>query len=127
MEQTKSLDRWRFEIKSLGKKVWLTFYQEFLGQPCSSPMRLYRAINLYGDLIVMEAIVDSSTQALTGDPLGYVTKVASNKWKAIQQQEDENSEYSESINAAKAATLLHNKQLAAKLKSKPKRGRPKKS
>lgn len=124
--ETKSLDRWRFEIKSIGKKVWLSFYHEFMGQPCSSPMKLYRAINLYGDLIVMEAIIDSSTQSLTGDPIGYVLKVASNKWKAIQQQEDESTQYIESINKAKASTALRNKQLAAKLQPKPKRGRPRK-
>lgn len=122
----KSLDRWRFEIKSIGKKHWLAFYAEMLGQACSSPMRLYRAINLYGELIVMEAIIDSSTQDLTGDKIAYVNKVAANKWKTIQQQADASSEYVESINAAKASTLLRNKLLAAKLKPKPKRGRPKK-
>ncbi len=117
----KSLDRWRFEIKSIGKKHWLVFYNEMLGQPCSSPMRFYRAINLYGELLVMEAIIDSSNQDLQGDVLNYVIKVASNKWKAIQQQEDASTEYIESINAAKASTLQRNKQLAGKLK--PKRGK----
>jgi hypothetical protein len=114
----KSLDRWLFEIRSLGKKVWLTFYHELLGQACSSPMRLYRAINLYGDITVMEAIVDSSTQNLTGDVLNYVLKVASNKWKTEQQQEDESHKYAESIDEAKASTLRRNKQLAGKLKGK---------
>jgi hypothetical protein len=118
--ETKSLDRWRFEIKSIGKKHWLTFYEEMLGQPCSVPMRLYRAINLYGDLIVMEAIVDSSNQMLTGDALGYVVKVASNKWKTIQQQEDEGTEYGESIDKAKASTLRRNQSLQRKLKGKRK-------
>lgn len=117
----KSLDKWLFDIRSLGKRVWLTFYEEMLGQTCSSPQRLYRAINLYGDLIVMEAIVDSSIQSLQGDVINYVLKVAANKWKTSQQQETENYEYLASIEQAKASTIQRNKQLAGKLKRRGKR------
>ena len=121
-EQAKSLDRWLFEIKSIGPKHWLVFYQSFMGQPCSSPMRLYRAVNLYGTLIVMEAIVDSSTQVLTGDTINYVVKVASNKWKTGQQQTDADAQYEATITAAKEATLQHNNALAGKLRN-PRRKR----
>lgn len=119
--EEKSLDRWRFEIKSIGKKHWLTFYEHFMGYPCSNPMRFYRAINLYGELIVLEAVLDSSMQDLNGDGLSYVLKVASNKWKTNQQQNDADSEYEAAINAAKKATILRNKSLESKLKSKRKR------
>jgi len=121
MEQTKSLDRWRFEIKSIGKKHWLVFYEAMLGQKCSNPMRLYRAINLYGELVVMEAIIDSSNQDLNGDVINYVVKVASNKWKTGQLQDDADAEYEAAINAAKKATLDRNKSLASKLNAKRKR------
>lgn len=118
MEQAKSLDRWLFEIKSIGKKHWLVFYEAMLGQPCSNPMRFYRAINLYGELVVLEAIVDSSNQDLQGDKINYVIKVASNKWKTNQQQNFATAEYEAAIDAAKKATLSRNKSLESKLKKR---------
>ncbi len=129
MEETpqKSLDRWRFEIKTIGKKHWLLFYETFMGVSASSPTKLYRAVNLYGDWPVFEAIVESSNRELGADPLMYVLKVAHGKWKTSQQEEDANAEYVDSIERAKEITLQHNAQLAKKLAPKPapkRRGRP---
>lgn len=117
-EQEKSLETWLTEIRTMGKRHWLVFYKELMGKMVPYPSRLYKAVNLYGEMIVFEAIVDSSNQTLTGDGLSYVIKVASNKWKAEQQQKDEDATYIEDINRAKEATTAKNESLARKLKGK---------
>lgn len=113
--QQKSLDRWRFELRTMGKKHWLFFYSQMMNSQCSNAPRFYRALNLYGDWPVFEAIVESSSRELGSDPLAYVLKVAYEKWKAAQQQNDSESEYIESIERAKKVTLQRNEELARKL------------
>lgn len=83
-------------------------------------MRLGRALNLYGDWYVFEAIIDASTRELTGDPLNYVVKIAANKWKEDQLEKDETDNYSAAVEQSKKASLQANKKLAKKLE---KRGR----
>lgn len=120
-EPPKSLDRWRFELKSIGKKHWLSFYESMLGSQCSSPARLYRLLNLYGDWMVFDAIIDSSQRTLTGDPLGYITKVTHEKWKSSQQEADADARYLFEIERAKEESLRRNQALEKKLR----RGRKK--
>src|SRR5688500_13046473 len=91
-EETKSLSAWRIEIQKIGKKHYLSFYQGMMGSAVSSPPRLYKAINLYGDWAVFEAILASSNMELVGDPLNYVLKVAHSKWKQMQQDEEEETQ-----------------------------------
>jgi hypothetical protein len=118
MTEDQNLTKWRLDLKLYGKKIWPRFYETFLGVSASSLPRLYRAVNLYGDAIVFDAIVDSSWRELTGDPLNYVLKVASEKWKAQQAEADDNDDYLQSIEAAKEISLEKNRALEKKLKRK---------
>jgi hypothetical protein len=116
MEQSKSLSRWRFDLQRGGKKAWAGFYQDFLGAQPSSYPRFYKAINNYGFWPMFDAIVESSDRELNGDPLNYVLKVAANKWKE-SEQEDENTEgYISDIEKAKEVNRQANDRLAEKIK-----------
>lgn len=114
----KSLDRWRHELKLYGKKHWLRFYEEFLGTGVSNISRFYRALNLYDEWPVFEAILDSSMRKLEGDPLNYVIKVAHEKWKTSQQQEDADADYTDAIKKSQEASRKANENLAKKLRRK---------
>jgi hypothetical protein len=117
MEQSKPLSRWRFDLNRGTKKTWLAFYQELLGTPASSIPRFYRALNNYGFWPMFEAIVESSERDLTGDPLSYVIAVAKNKWKEVEQQDEQDESYLSDIEAAKERSRKENEELAARLKS----------
>jgi hypothetical protein len=119
-DEVKSLSSWRLDLQRFGRKHWLVFYKTLLASPVSSIPRFYRLINLYGEWAVFEAIVATSTAQITGDPLPYVTKVASSKWKEAQQDEEEESKYLEEIEAAKKLSQKKNDELAKKLKGKKK-------
>jgi hypothetical protein len=126
LEETTSLTKWRLLIRQYGSKQWVRFYQEFLGVAPSSYPRFYRAIKLYGDWPVFEAIVEASGRELTGDPLAYVLKVANSKWREEASEQDSESEYVESINRAKERSRLQNAQLQKKIKAAKPRTRRKK-
>lgn len=122
MEEQKpqTLDKWRLDLRRLGRGHWRVFYEHFMGTPLSSPMRLGRALNLYGDWPVFEAIIDSSQRELSGDPLNYIVKVAHEKWKISQQQEDDDIYYADAIEQSKKASAKANKDLERRLKRKRK-------
>lgn len=109
-EIPKSLEDWALEIHS-NKLKWVAFYEEFLGTRPSSNPRLFRAVNLYGFWPVFEAIVDSGTRGLTGDPLAYVMKVAANKWRESQEALNEEVIYTNALEQSKKATQQANKAL----------------
>lgn len=113
MEEFKSLDQWRKELTTIGKKHWLVFYKELMEQD-AVPMRLYRALKLYGDWPVFEAILDSSNRELTGEKINYVLKVAHEKWKSEQQKQDSDTDYDSAIERAKEITMAKNASLAAR-------------
>lgn len=116
MEEVKSLDRWRFEIRSYGKPLWLRFYAELLGTRVSNYPRFYKALGQYGDWPMFEAIVASSDKNITGDPLNYVLKVAHEKWKEQQKERDADSDYLDAVTLAKDITEKQNSELSRKLK-----------
>lgn len=119
MEEIKSLEEWALELRS-NKQMWVAFYEDFLGtRPTSNP-RLFRAINLYGFWPVFEAIVDSGTRGLTGDPFNYVLKVASNKWKEAQEVLNEEADYTNAVEQSKKATAKANQALAKRVSRKKK-------
>lgn len=122
-EEVKSLSAWRLEIKRVGRKHWLVLYNTFMGVPVTAHARFYNAINMYGEWAMFEAIIAASAMELKGDPFNYVMKVAANKWKEMQLDEDAESTYKEQIEAQKKETLKQNAELAKKLGEKPKRRR----
>jgi len=115
----KSLEDWSALIRQ-SKVNWLAFYNEMLGVRASSIPRLYRAANLYGFFPLFEAIVDSATRGLTGDPLPYVLKVAANKWREEQEQKNEASDYANALEQAKEASRKANQDLAKRIKRRKK-------
>jgi hypothetical protein len=116
MTEEQNLTKWKQDLKVHGKKIWPRFYESFLGTGVSSLPRLYRAVNLYGDDIVFDAIVDSSWRELTGDPINYVLKVASEKWKQQRAEMDSSDDYAKTIEEAKDISLQKNMALAKKMK-----------
>lgn len=118
--EEKSLERWRFELKSIGKKHWLVFYESFMGHP-PDRVRLYRALTLYGEWAVLEAIVDASTQTLTGNGTNYVVATARNKFKESQKEIDAVTEYVDAIEESKKNTRNANKVLEDRLRKRAKR------
>lgn len=115
----KSLDDWRSDIKK-DKRNWVAFYRELMGVPPSNVPRLYRTLNLYGEWPLFDAIIESSSRSLTGDPLNYVLKVAGNKWREEQQQNDVDDEYALGVEKAKEASRAYVDNLAKKIKRKGK-------
>jgi hypothetical protein len=114
--EEKSLDRWSFEIRTIGKKHWGRFYENFLGSAPSNMPRFYKAVNNYGMVRMMEAIVEASNRNLTGDPLNYVLKVASEKWKESERENEKDSDYADTINRAKEISLRKNEALAKRIR-----------
>jgi len=115
-EDAKSLSEWRVELKRNGRTHWLRFYSAMMGSSVSSAPRFYKALKLYGEWPMFEAIVASSSATLNGDPLNYVLKVCSAKWKEMQTDADEEDEYLAEIERIKDASHKRNEELAAKLK-----------
>lgn len=115
-EEPKSLERWHFELRSIGKKHWAAFYESFLGVRPSSFPRLYKTLALYGYWPLFLSIVESSERKLEGDPLSYVVAVAKNKWLESQKESDAETVYVESIEESKESTREANKILARKIK-----------
>jgi hypothetical protein len=118
-EVPKSLEQWALDIHS-NKQSWVAFYGEFLGTRPSNNPRLFRAINLYGFWPVFEAIVDSSARDLVGDPLPYILKVASNKFKEAQEGLNEEINYTNALDKSKKATEQANKALARRISKRKK-------
>lgn len=93
-------------------------YSNFLGTSVSNIPRFYKALKLYGDYPMFEAIVACSDQDIKGDPLNYVLAVTKSKWKEAQQAEDEEVEYLQQLKAAIEETRKRNEELEKKLKKK---------
>jgi len=112
--EQKSLERWRFELKKFGRKHWYVFYEALLGFPVSNFGRFNKAVTLYGEWPIFEAIVATSSASVTGDPIGYVIKVAQSKWKEEQKEIDAADEYQQDIEES----IAHNKQMNKELEDK---------
>ncbi len=113
--EEKTLSRWRFELKSLPKKHWNVFYTHFLGVQISSFQKFYRALKLYGDMAVFEAVIAAARQSIEGDPLNYVLKITHSLWKEEQLELDKESDDQKRAEAAIEITRKKNKELAKKL------------
>lgn len=113
--EDKSLTRWRFELKSLPKKHWNVFYEHFLGVSISSFPKFYRALKLYGDMHVFEAVLAAARQSIEGDPLNYVLKITHTLWRDEQVQIDKTQEEESIITEAKQVNKARNKELSDKL------------
>jgi hypothetical protein len=104
LTEEKSLSQWRFELKRFGKAHYGKFYLSMVGHQVSNYPRFYKALNQYGESILFEAILSSSERTFDSDPLGYVLKVAFNKWKEAEEEKDKSEEYEIEIGKAKTQT-----------------------
>lgn len=114
-QSERPLSEWRRDLRE-NKKLFPTFFRERLGTACSDPVKLYAALKHYGFWPVFEAIIDSSAQTLTGDPLNYVLKVAFNKWKEEEMGEDKDYIYNQEIQEAKKRSAKVIKDMTKRLK-----------
>ena len=115
MNEEKSLARWRFELKSIGKKHWNVFYEHFLGESISNYKIFYRALKLYGDMNVFEAILAAARQSIEGDPLNYVMRVTHSLWKEEQLKLDKEQDEEKEAKVAILESKKRNQELAKKL------------
>ena len=111
----KSLSTWRLELKRYGKSHWLKFYEANTGFPVSDYAAFYKALNNYGEWAMLEAIIATGEQALEGNPFRYCMKIAYNKWKEAQQEEDIESDYAAEIEKAKEVSKRTNLALEKRL------------
>jgi hypothetical protein len=114
-EIEKSLAQWRHEIRVVGKKHYLKFYEVKLGQRVSNYARFYKAMSDYGEWAVFDAIVDCADRYITGDPLNYLLSVVRNKWKEQQLEIDQSNQYLSELAKSKEITSVKNAELASKL------------
>lgn len=103
---------------------WVVLYNGTLTTPISDIDRLMRAVDIYGDWAVYEAIYLTATKTIEGDPLGYVLTVAHSKWKASMEFKLEDSIYKMKLEMAKERSRQDNEDLDLKIrKARKKRGR----
>lgn len=115
MNEEKSLARWRFELKSLPKKHWNVFYEHFLGVSISNYKLFYRALKLYGEMCVFEAVLAAARQSIEGDPLNYVLKIVHSLWKEEQLKLDKEMDSEKEAQASIEINRKRNQELAKKL------------
>jgi hypothetical protein len=89
-----TLEKYLEEIRRDKKAGWSRVFSDILGQPLSDKERFLKVVDNYGDLIVFESLVVTSSKRLTADPLNYVIAVANQKWRddlISQAKADEDS------------------------------------
>ena len=89
-----TLEKYLEEIRRDKKAGWSRVFADILGQPLSDKERFLKAVDNYGDLIIFESLVVTSSKRMTGDPLNYVLAVANQKWRddlISQAKADEDS------------------------------------
>lgn len=89
-------------------------YEKHLAQ-ISDKQRFSKALEIYGNEVIYEAIFQSATRKLEGDPLSYVIAVAHSLWKERRELEEQKVRYEMRILQAKERTLEHNEILATKI------------
>jgi len=89
-----TLEKYLEEIRRDKKAGWSRVFSDILGQPLSDKERFLKAVDNYGDLIIFESLVVTSSKRMTSDPLNYVLAVANQKWRddlISQAKADEDS------------------------------------
>lgn len=109
-----NLEKWLEEIK-LGRRGWIRVYKSAFGTAISDPSRFFSALKIYGDTILFDAIIISSTKTLKDDPLNYILAVAHSKAQEEVDRQRGIDEYILSQERAKANTEARNKDLAQRI------------
>ena len=103
---------------------WVLLYNTILNTTITDAERLMRAVDIYGEWAVYEAIYVTATKKIEGDPLGYVLTVAHSKWKTSLEVKLESALYNMKLEMAKERSRQDNEDLDLKIrKARKKRGR----
>lgn len=89
-----TLEKYLEEIRRDKKAGWSRVFKDILGQPLSDKEMFLKAVDNYGDLIMFESLVVTSSKRIGNDPLKYVLAVANQKWRddlVSQAKADEDS------------------------------------
>jgi len=76
-----TLEKYLEEIRRDKTAGWSRVFADILGQPLSDKTRFLKAVDNYGDLIVFQSLVVTSSKRITNDPINYVLAVANQQWK----------------------------------------------
>ena len=100
---------------------WIALYTVTLNVPPSDEERFFRAIDIYGDMPVYEAIHITATKSIDGDPFNYVLTVAYSKWKESVEFYKNTASYIMRLEMAKERSRQANEELDNKLRKARKR------
>jgi len=106
---------WLEIIRTHGKSGWSQFYKSMLGHPISDVARFYSSVDHFGDTVVFEAIVATSTKNIKDDPLNYVLSVAGKFFIEKIETIDEDKKYQFALDKAKERVRMQNEELEIKI------------
>lgn len=109
------LDNWLEEIKA-GNGGWVRIYLDAFSVPISDPERFFRALDIFGEHAMLEAIIAASTKKFTEDPLGYIIAIANSKAVEESVRNLKIDMYRADMARAQEATKAFNTMLAEKIK-----------
>jgi hypothetical protein len=105
-----TLEKYLEEIRRDRAAGWSRVFKDILGQPLSDKERFLKAVDNYGELIIFESLVITSTKKINNDPLNYVLAVAAKKWKedliSLITSDQEDIKANKSIEQSQKDSLL---------------------
>jgi hypothetical protein len=109
------------EIRRDKTAGWSRVFKDILDQPISDKERFLKAVDNYGELIIFESLVITSSKRIDNDPLNYVLAVANQKWKAELVSQAKADEDSIKISKAVERSKIDNEQLYEKIEAAKRR------
>ena len=88
------------EIRKDKTVGWSRVYKDILDQPLYDKARFLKAVDVFGEIIVFEALVITAAKKLKNDPLNYFLAVANQRWREELQREISSDE--DTIKATRA-------------------------
>jgi hypothetical protein len=81
------------DIRKDKTKGWSRVYRDILGQPLYDKDRFLNAVELYGEVVIFEAMVATAAKRLKNDPMNYFMTVADQRWREeIKNQAESDKE-----------------------------------
>ena len=117
----KTLLMYMEEIRRDKTAGWSRVFKDILDQPISDKERFLKAVDNYGELIIFESLVITSSKRIDNDPLNYVLAVANQKWKAELVSQAKADEDSIKISKAVERSKIDNEQLYEKIEAAKRR------
>lgn len=118
----KTLQAYIGEIRSDSAKGWRVVYKDILGKQITDIQGFLKAVDLFGEEIMFEAIITTSTKKLSSpDPQNYVIAVARQLWKEALQEALEKDADELRLERAKRRVESDNAELAQKIQEAKRR------